>query len=214
MSTLSSGRARTLGVSVLALALAPACAGRAVPDPKHAAAEYQNALEAGDANAVYALLSDSAKRTHGLEGTKKLVRDSRAELLEVAKAVTHPDAKIEASARVRYADGEEAELTLDGERFRVAAAGTLPTGARTPSQALSELRRALSRRSYSALMRVLTDESRGALDADMRSLVDGLEQPETVDVRVRGDEAEAILPGGHKVKLRRKAGIWRVEDFD
>ncbi len=214
MSMPSCSRACVLWAQLTCIAVAAGCGHRAVPDPRDAAAEYQKALERGDADSVYELLSSSAKRTHGKEGTRRLVKDSRAELLGIANAVTQPDAKVEASARVRYADGEEAALVLDGDRFRVSSAGTLPTGARTPAQALSELRRALSRRSYPALMRVLTEESRGALDADMRSLVDGLEEPATVDVRIRGDQAEAILPGGHKVLLRRKAGVWRVEDFD
>ena len=32
--------------------------------------------------------------------------------------------------------------------------------------------------------------------------------------RVRGDEAEVQVPGGHWVRLKQEAGIWRVRDFD
>ncbi|MEZ4224951.1 MAG: hypothetical protein R3B13_28620 [Polyangiaceae bacterium] len=212
MAYLGSPEARVL-VAALSIALG-GCASRSVPDPRDAARAYHDALKRGDTDAVYELMTSTAQRDHGREGTKRLIEEARSELLSVAEAVSKADAKVEANARVRFADGEEAELSLDDGRFRVAAAGTLPTGARTPAQALAELRRALARRSYAGLMRVLTEESRGALDADMRSLVDGLDEPSTLDVRIQGDQAEAILPGGHKVVLKRKAGIWRVEDFD
>ena len=26
--------------------------------------------------------------------------------------------------------------------------------------------------------------------------------------------AEVLVPGGHRVKLKREAGVWRIQDFD
>ena len=73
---------------------------------------------------------------------------------------------------------------------------------------------ALARRSYAGVVRVLSSESRSAVENDMKSLVQGLEQPETLEVKVTGDRAQVQVPGGHSVKLKREAGFWRVEDFD
>ena len=117
-------------------------------------------------------------------------------------------------ARLRYADGEQVELDVEEGRFAIRSASVLPAGARTPAQALSELRAALARRSYAALIRVLSSETRSAMENDLRSLVEGLEQPETLDVKVSGDSAEVEVPGGHSIRLKREAGIWRIEDFD
>jgi hypothetical protein len=78
---------------------------------------------------------------------------------------------------------------------------------------LAGLRQALSRRSYIALVRVLSAETRGALESDVSSIVEGLQDPETLDVQVSGDDAEVELPSGHSVRLKREAGVWRVEDL-
>ena len=185
-----------------------------MPDPRVAAEEYAQAVEKGDSSAVYELLTSDAQRRHGKQGVKKLAAESKNELLKNARAVSSGDSKVEMTATVRFADGEQAELEVQDGKFRVGSAGALPEGARTPAQALSELRQALARRSYSGILRVLSNESKSSLENDLRSLVEGLEQPETLDVRVVGDTADVQIPGGHSVKLKREAGIWRVEDFD
>src|SRR5208283_3790425 len=124
-----------------------------------------------------------------------------------------PQVRVEATARLRYADGEEAALELREGRYWVTAAGALPGGARTPEEALEQLRRVLARRSYAALMRVLSPATRAAVESDVRALVDGLSAPGTLTVQVLGDAAVVPVPGGHLVKLRREAGVWRNEDF-
>ena len=65
-----------------------------------------------------------------------------------------------------------------------------------------------------ALLGVLSAETRQALEGDLKSLVEGLENPDTLDVKVSGDHAVVEVPGGHQVKLRREAGVWHVQDFD
>ena len=65
-----------------------------------------------------------------------------------------------------------------------------------------------------ALMRVMTSSTRGTLENNMRGLVNGLEEPETLDIDVEGDRAEVELPDGHTVRLKREEGVWKIEDFD
>jgi hypothetical protein len=124
------------------------------------------------------------------------------------------NARVEASAEARFNDGESTTLVLEDGSFLIDAATLLPARPRTPSQALSGLRRALARRSYPALMALMSSDSRGALESDLGSLVSGLEHPETLDIQVNGDSAEVQLPTGHRVLLKREAGVWRVLDFD
>jgi hypothetical protein len=191
-----------------------ACGGQRLPDPKVTAHAYASAAERGDADAIYALLTPAGQRSLGKEGTRQLVRESRSELRRTAKSIADPSARVEANAEARFNDGESATLVLEDGRFLVDAASLLPARPRTPSQALSGLRRALSRRSYPALMAVMSADSQGALEADLGSLVSGLEHPETLDIQINGDVAEVELPTGHLIKLKREAGIWRVLDFD
>lgn len=198
-----------------ALAMAASgCATRSVPDPREAADAYAEAAARGDADAIYAMMTDSARRARSRDDVKNLVAEQRAELAEQAKLVTAKGARVEATARLRYDDGEEAQLELRGGRFWVTSSGTLPGGSRTPEQALDQLRRVLARRSYAGLMRVLTPSTRAAIEQDLRSLVTGLERPDTLPVTVVGDAATVAVPGGHNVKLKRDGGVWRVEDFD
>jgi hypothetical protein len=190
------------------------CASQRVPDPKVTARAYASAALRGDADAVYALLTPEGQRALGPAGTKQLVNESRAEISRTARAVQGDDARVEASAETRFKDGESALLVLEEGRFLVDATSLLPARPRTPGQALSGLRRALSRRSYPALMAALASDSQGAVEADIGALVSGLEHPETLDIQVNGDVAEVQLPTGHLIKLKREGGIWRVLDFD
>ena len=191
-----------------------ACASQLVPDPKVTARAYASAAQRGDAAAIYALLTPAGQRALGAAGTKQLVGESRSELARTAQALQSEGARVEANAEARFSDGESATLVLEDGRFKVDAATLLPARPRTPSEALSGLRRALARRSYPALMALMTGDSKSALESDVGSLVSGLEHPETLDIQINGDSAEVLLPTGHRIVLKREAGIWRVLDFD
>ncbi|MFZ5890306.1 MAG: hypothetical protein ACOY0T_04485 [Myxococcota bacterium] len=190
-----------------------ACQRQRVSDPSAVVAAYASAARRGDADAIYGLLSRRGQADLGREGTRQKVLDARRELATQADFFARPGVEPEVVAVVRYEDGEQAELALESGVFRVGSASALPAAARTPAEALASLRQALSRRSYIALVRVLSAETRGALESDVGSIVEGLQDPETLDVQVSGDDAEVELPSGHSVRLKREAGVWRVEDL-
>jgi hypothetical protein len=194
--------------------LAVGCAEARMPDPKQAAANYAEAARSGDSERIYALLSREAQRDFGQQGTRKLVQQAKAELGRQGTALLAPGGQVQASAEIRFDDGESALFDLQDGAFRLSSLGTVPSRARSPAEALGDFRRALARRSYPALLGVLSQETRGALEGDLKSLVEGLENPETLDVKVSGDNAVVDIPGGHQVKLRREAGVWRIQDFD
>jgi hypothetical protein len=191
------------------------CGASRIPDPKDAVAAYAEAAARGDADTIYEMMSEKGRRALTRDEVRKIVADEKGELAEQGKAVTAPGVVVKSRARVRFADGEDATLVVDEEgTFRISAADALPAGARTPEQALAQLRRVLARRSYAGLMRVLSPATRSAIEGDLRSLVVGLQNPEGLEVTVAGDTATVQIPGGHEVKLRREAGVWHVEDFD
>jgi hypothetical protein len=207
-------RALVALLALVSIASASGCASRAVPDPKAAAEEYAEAAARGDGDAIYDMMTTSAQKSRSREDVRRLVAEQKGELREQAKQITARDARVEATARLRYEDGEEAQLELRDGRFWITSSGALPGGSRTPEQALDQLRRVLARRSYAGLMRVLSASTRAAIEQDLRSLVTGLERPETLHVETQGDTATVTVPGGHVVKLKRDAGVWRVDDFD
>jgi hypothetical protein len=199
--------------SLLALALA-SCGRTSMPDPKDTVRAYEAAVAKGDAKAIYGMLSQRSRKSLKVGDVQRIVADERTELATQAKAMGDPASVVRASARVRYADGEDATLDLEDGGFRVSSADALPAAARTPAEALEQLRKALARRSYGALMRVLSPATRSAIESDLRSLVDGLSHPEGLEVQVSGDVASVQIQGGHFVRLRRDGGAWKVEDFD
>ncbi len=203
-------------VGIVALAwCAAGCFQQHIPDPRDAAEAYADAASAGDADAIYEMLDEDAKRALTREDVRTLVRDQRKELADQAKAIRSEDTEVEAAATVRFGDGEDAVLDLgEGGRFHVASADALPAGARTPVQALAQLRRVLARRSYAGLMRVLSKQTRSAMENDLRTLVEGLESPDELDIKQSGESATVRVPGGHMIRLRREAGTWRIDDID
>jgi hypothetical protein len=191
-----------------------ACAAGTVPDPHDAARVYGDAAARGDAGALYAMMSASSRLDRRKQDVVDMLANERVELSEQAAALAQPGSRVTATARLRYADGEEAALDLRQGRYWVTAAGALPGGGRTPEEALEQLRHVLARRSYAGLMRVLSPATRAAVENDVRSFVEGLNEPAALPVQVSGDAAIVPVPGGHQVKLKREEGVWRVEDFD
>lgn len=210
----ASSRLAITGCLAASLACAGGCSSASLPDPRQAADAFARAAERGDADSIYEMMTTSAKNARSREDVERLVAEQRPELAERAKALRANDTRIEAAARLRFADGEEAHLELRGGRFWVTAAGTLPGGGKTPEQALDQLRRVLARRSYAGLIRVLTPATRAAVEADLRSMVVGLERPETLRVEEAGDTATVKVPGGHAVRLKRDGEVWRVDDLE
>ncbi len=212
-----SGR-RAGPVAIAAAALSSSvlagCASRAGDSARSAADAYSDAAARGDADALYDMMSSSSRRQRTREEVRRTVEGERAELAERGRALAARDTRVDARATLRFADGEVATLDLEQGHYRVSSAGTLPGGARTPDEALANLRRVIARRSYAGLMSVVTPATRAAIEHDLRSLVVGLEKPSTLPIEAHGDDADVAVPGGHHVHLHRDGDIWRVGDFD
>lgn len=201
-----------LGFLVLPMTLG--CAQRVVPDPRPTLAAYARAASAGDAKEVFGLLSERSRKELRLADVERIVKDERAELTLQSRALSSPQAKVRAEAVVRYADGESAVLQLDDGEFKVCSGGVLPARPSSPEQALEQFRSALARRSYVALLRVLSPATRQAIESDLRTLVLGLERPEALEIQLVGETAVVRLEGGRTIKLKKDRGVWYVEDWD
>jgi len=208
-------RPATAVAPMLALLSMAACSQQPrVPEPVVVVDAYANAIERGDADALWVLMSEQSRRTVSREELRRVLAEQKDELKQHAADLASGDRVVNAQAEVRFADGEVVSLDLDDGEFRVAAADGLPAAAKTPLQALHQLRRVLARRSYAGLLRVMSPRTRASLEHDLRSLVEGLTEPEALDVDVRGDVATVLVPGGHEVRMRREDGIWYIDDFD
>lgn len=204
----------SIGVAMALASLGAGC--RAVPatGPDAFATEYAEALEEPSGERLYALLSDESKKRYDQGAIKSLLAMGRPELVEVSGALRRGDFVAEAEVRVGHPDGDYTALAIEDGAYRIVAAEALPSENKSVPMALAELRRVLSRRSYSGLLRLLTPTSRALVDEEMRSLVKALDSASTLDFEVQGDRARANLPEGHVVHLRRIDGVWRIDNFD
>jgi hypothetical protein len=160
------------------------------------------------------MLTAATQRDQGRPGVKRLLAQHRAELQALAQATLAPNARIDTSAEVSFANDRVARVVLEDSGFKVAAAAALPAAATSPRDALRELREVLARRSFAGLLRVLTRDTAQGLEASLRDLLDALEEPSTLEIELEGRRATARLPGGHTVQLEHEDGVWRVKDFD
>jgi hypothetical protein len=193
---------------------AAGCAATHIPDPKEAAAAYAAAAQKGDADALYDMMSSKGRRTLTRDEVRTIVKDERGELADRAKAIGLPASTVKSEARMKYADGEEVALAVEPDGYKITAADALPASPETPVQALGQFRRVLARRSYAGLLRLLSKGTRAAMEDHLRTLVDGLDDPEALDILVSGDTATVVLPGGHQVHLKLDGGVWRIDDFE
>lgn len=190
------------------------CASQRIPDPEEARRAYARAAQAGDGDALYAMMTEESRRSLGLDGARRGAADAKDELAARGQALAGPGVVARVEARTRFDDGEVVALTVEDGAPKLTHAHALPARARTPAQALDQLRRALARRSYAGLVRLLSKETRASMERDLSRLVTSLERPDALDVRVTGDKATVDLGGGHRVRLRREDGAWVVEDFE
>ncbi|MEM1030143.1 MAG: hypothetical protein AAF928_13360 [Myxococcota bacterium] len=196
-------------------AASPASAAR-VPDPETTRAAYTAALREADVDTLYGLMTRESRRALSKAELRRMLEEQRVELTGHAEALDATDERIlEAKAEIRFGDGERVTLDYDGAAggFRVAAADALPAAARSPAQALGQLRKVLARRSYAGLLRVLAPRVRAAWEEELGGLVEGLVEPESLDIEIVGDKATVAVPGGHRVTLVRRDGVWHIAEF-
>src|SRR5690348_11620076 len=115
------------------LAASAGCARATIPDPRDTVRAYEAAAAKGDARAIHGMLSERSRKSLAVSDVERMLADERAELATQSKAMQDPSTVVRASARVRYADGEDATLDVEEGTFHVSSADALPAGARTPN---------------------------------------------------------------------------------
>jgi hypothetical protein len=190
------------------------CARQPLPDPRVAAVAFAAAVERKDVNAVFDLLDETSKQAVTKAELAELLATASPELQVRVQGFARKDAEVTAEARVQYANGRGGTLSLEQGEFRIRTLDTLPRGARSPAEALAELRGALSRRSYAALVRILSQQSQAELEEHVNSLVQALDNPDSLEVALDGNSATAKTRNGHRVELKQEGGVWTIQDFE
>ncbi len=175
--------------------------------------DYRQAIETKDAAQLHRMLTQADQVRMAKEDIGEKLHDQSKEMAGLARALRTPVA-VEVHAHLTYVNGAVSEMVWEDGRFRLMSLGGLPAGATTPEDALADLRGVLLARSYPALLRALTAESRRSIDSDLAALAKGLESPSAVNVQRMGDRAVATTPSGHTIRLRKELEGWKIEDFE
>ncbi len=202
--------------AVLAMGLVTACgaaSNRSVEGPEPTIQALAAALRAGDARALYELMSDESRAHLSQAEVARLLDENRQELLERAQQVEAALARgVPTRATVRLSDGELAVLERERAEWTIVGGVLDAPALLTPEDAVLSLRRALRRRSLRGVLRVLARGPRADLESEFRDFLDDTEDELDMEIEVRGDEAVVRWSTGREVRLVREAGEWRVAD--
>lgn len=214
LGLLRSG-AKTAPRAFLVIASLAGCAStQSVPDPRAAAMAWADAADRGDADALHGMLTKRSAATISKADVVATVASAKAELKDQAKELRETK-EVTAVALLRWDDGTEASLVLEKGRFRVKGAVLMPGGGSRPEEAIGGFRDALHRRSYPALLRMLSPGLRAAVEAQLKGLEKAIGDPEKLPIPPdAGDEIEIKLENGHKLRLKRIDKTWYIDNFE
>jgi hypothetical protein len=208
-----SGRAALLGATVVAAA---ACqTSTSGGSPRATLERFYRAAHRDDAAALYELLPARARANESLATFRARLARDRVELHGVATAVQRTlGAGTSPHLEVPTGDDGVATVVADADGWRVAQSGLGPVAAASPADAVRALRAALQRGNLAALLYVLSDRARGALQAELAALVAALGDPDGLEPTTTpaGQHLELRLPDGRTVVLVREGPAWRVDD--
>ena len=201
----------------LALILLVGCGGSAgqVTPPATTLQAYSEAVRASDAEKAHALLDEETRAEVSVDELRSLLGENQAELADQARELERVAAEgITARARVPLESGESVALVLEDGRW-VVDGGVLDAPAlRTPLDAVLSLRRALRRRSFRGMSRVLAREPRAELDAEIERILEDTADERDLRVEIQGNRARVLTTSGREIVLVREAGEWRVLSID
>lgn len=223
-----SMRARLLA-GALSCALGACSGGVEARTPEQALAGFARALRDGDANAAYALTSASYRRRVSRAQFEQWMRASPDEMQRVAEALEHPAGPAEEEAIVSVGEHEHVRLVHDPAGWRVASDVVDYYGQSTPRDALRSFVRAIERRRWDVVLRLVPAADREGMTEDslrerwegegreeIERLREGIRAALDADAPIEASGDHAVMPWGerYRAQLVREDGVWRIEDPD
>ncbi|MSP26644.1 MAG: hypothetical protein EXR75_16150 [Myxococcales bacterium] len=200
---------------------------------------YARALEAGRADDAYRYLTGDAKRTVSLEAFRRIVKESPADVREIALALYRPSSEPMVTAKVVGAGGEELGLVYEAGKWAVDGTGIDRYGQGSPRQALLGFLRAYHRKRFDVVLRYVPNaELEGRADGwsgaaegltaglleqawtgpqkeQIASIVLAIEAAlPTAKLEETEDRAAMAYGAGATVLFVREGGAWKLEDLE
>ncbi|UJR81660.1 hypothetical protein [Sandaracinus amylolyticus] len=217
-------------IAAAVISSAAACGGgAATASPEESLAAFARALREGDASRAYALTSEGYRRRVREEDFARWMRESPDEIRALAEALDRPAGPAEQEATVAIEGEDPVRFVRDPSGWRVASDVVDYYGQRTPRQALRSFVRAIARRRWDVVLRLVpAADAEGMSEDTLRARWEGESREEIerlaaglraaldggAPIEERGDHA--VMPWGerYRAQLVREDGVWKIEDPD
>jgi hypothetical protein len=213
-------------LGVVLVALAPACVPRAAT-PKTTLHAYLAALDAGDYERAYELMSKSFRKEFDKDEFVAHHKQNPKEVAANVKELRRTPAQVDVKAEYDYGDGNRLALQMEGGVWKLALDPVMFYSQRSPREALRSFVRAMERRRFVVVLRFVPNQwvkvmtvkdvqrlfFKDQIDATLqllRNLKANIENP----IEVKGDEAVMLYGDRFKVQFLREDGVWKIVDAD
>ncbi len=218
--------ARGAGSALLiALCLGSGCTpGGAPVTPEQTVAAFARALSQNDLETAYGLMSEDYRSRVSFEQFKRHLRENPQEMLEVSSALGHVREPAEEQAVVSY-DDEELVLRRKGDRWYISTNVVDFYDQSTPRAALRSFVRAMERKRYDVVIRLIPDADKEGITADRMEQAWAGEEREQVermlstlrdhlDAPIEVIGTRATMPYGEHMRVQfvREGASWKIED--
>jgi len=207
------------------------CAGTRPPPttPELAVIDFARALNQGRFDEAYARMSEDYRQRVPFEQFKRQLTENPEETTALSHALSHVQDGTVEEATVRYDDDAEIRLRREGTGEDASWFLSSPLvdfyDQSTPRAALRAFVRALERKRYDVIMRLIPNADKEGITSDrleaawsgdgrkeLERLVHNLREHLEDPIEVAGDRATMPYGDQMRAQLVRENGLWKVED--
>jgi len=207
------------------------CAGTRPPPatPELAVIDFARALNQGRFDEAYARMSEDYRQRVPFDQFKRQLTENPEETTALSHALSHVQPGTVQEATVRYDDDAELTLRREGEGENESWFLSSPLvdfyDQSTPRTALRAFVRALERRRYDVVIRLIPNADKEGITGDrleqawsgdgrkeLERLVHNLREHIEDPIEVTGDRATMPYGDQMRAQLVRENGVWKVED--
>jgi hypothetical protein len=193
--------------------LLTACAHRAAPDVRAPLRAWAEAARRDDPHAAWLLLSAAERKRVPEAQFRATWVASRAERDERAAALAAAPLEVAMVADVKVGD-RTTRLLREPDGWRLVAPKWTVLGAATPEDALARFVRALETRDLDAVLSLLSEPLRNAVESELGDRLARLRGVLGKPIPVDGTRARVQYDARYHVDLVQENGQWSVADFN
>ena len=211
----------------LGLALVVACGAPSATRPLGAVDAYVRALEVGDYDRAYDLMSDHYKKEHTRDEFVRMMRESPRDVKETAQRLKSGKRSVDVRATYVYDDlRDEMALVEEDGGWRIDSNPLDYYPQDSPKNALRSFIRAVELKRWDVLVRFVpkayamsAEQIKTEFEGDRAQEIDDLlrklkaaldtESP----IQVEGDEARLQYGDRAEIVFKKEDGSWKIDDF-